>query len=507
MAQAMRNPQHHRRVEAVEAFVRDHEQSISPGYFRGRQHVAAVIVVVFLAVVAFRAFPQQEVTVLNDGRSVQVTTTLNLRAEALDAASIRLNPSDRVQYARGGNQSSIAIHRAKTVNIEVDGQILAVNTHASTVSGALAAAGIELNKGDVILVNGSAATERAPLSHAPRPATFAMAAPAGELLAVYGDTTPVITVVRARPVSVLIDTVRIEIHSAAETVRGVLDDMGIIVREGDLVSPGLDAAIGSGETIQLAKARSVEITLDGAERTMYTQADTVGGILRVLDIELGPEDSVTPSPETPVSEGMAITIDRTIVVEEDVEESIPPQTVYETDPQIPSGETRVVQGTPGVRVVTHRVTYRNGEEIAREVVSGSARVEREPEPTRFISGVQRQPGQPPVPSSVDSPDFSGEYRKKVTVLATWYNATHGGKERDDPWFGITATGVKLDKGICATDPNYIPLGTWMYIPGYGTCLAADVGGGVRGYHVDLGFPESAGNNPWGTKTLDIYILD
>ncbi len=92
-------------------------------------------------------------------------------------------------------------------------------------------------------------------------------------------------------------------------------------------------------------------------------------------------------------------------------------------------------------------------------------------------------------------------------MTTWYNASHGGKSRDDPAYGITATGVRVDKGICAVDPSVIPLGTWMYIPGYGLCLAADVGGGVKGYHVDLGFPESVGDPGWGKRVLDIYILE
>ena len=63
------------------------------------------------------------------------------------------------------------------------------------------------------------------------------------------------------------------------------------------------------------------------------------------------------------------------------------------------------------------------------------------------------------------------------------------------------------KDLCAVDPLVIPLGTRFYVPGYGTCLAADTGGLVKGNHVDLGFPEEAGQNPWNPQNLDIYILD
>ena len=93
------------------------------------------------------------------------------------------------------------------------------------------------------------------------------------------------------------------------------------------------------------------------------------------------------------------------------------------------------------------------------------------------------------------------------MRATWYDARHGGKERSDPAYGITATGVPLEKGICAVDPTVIPLGTSFYVPGYGMCLAADVGGGVKGNHIDLGFPENSGPVPWRTGSVEIYILE
>jgi 3D (Asp-Asp-Asp) domain-containing protein len=170
------------------------------------------------------------------------------------------------------------------------------------------------------------------------------------------------------------------------------------------------------------------------------------------------------------------------------------------------GETRVEQGIEGVRSAVYRVTYKNGVETGRELVGSE--IVQPATPTRYITGSAPpvNAAEPPV-NSLQAPDFSGSYAATLTVRATWYNASHGGKAPSDPWYGYTATGVRLDKGICATDPNVIAMGTWMYIPGYGTCLAADVGGGVKGNHIDLGFPESAGSNPWATQTLEIYILE
>ena len=57
------------------------------------------------------------------------------------------------------------------------------------------------------------------------------------------------------------------------------------------------------------------------------------------------------------------------------------------------------------------------------------------------------------------------------------------------------------------DPDYIPLGTRFYVPGYGECLAADTGGLINGYDIDLGFPEGHPPEPWHTGYVHIYLLD
>ena len=61
-------------------------------------------------------------------------------------------------------------------------------------------------------------------------------------------------------------------------------------------------------------------------------------------------------------------------------------------------------------------------------------------------------------------------------------------------------------GIVAVDPAIIPLGTRMFIPGYGEAVAADTGGAVKGYIIDLGFPDGV-DVQWQSRWLEIYILE
>ncbi|MEO8290436.1 MAG: 3D domain-containing protein [Gaiellaceae bacterium] len=71
--------------------------------------------------------------------------------------------------------------------------------------------------------------------------------------------------------------------------------------------------------------------------------------------------------------------------------------------------------------------------------------------------------------------------------------------------GTTATGVPVSWGVIAVDPSVIPLGTKMYVPGYGEGVAADTGSAVKGKIIDLWFPTCAQAINWGRRTVTITI--
>ncbi len=71
--------------------------------------------------------------------------------------------------------------------------------------------------------------------------------------------------------------------------------------------------------------------------------------------------------------------------------------------------------------------------------------------------------------------------------------------------GTTASGLPVGPGIVAVDPTVIPLGTRLYIPGYGKGIAADVGGGIKGKIIDLWYSTYAQCAKWGRRTVTITI--
>jgi 3D (Asp-Asp-Asp) domain-containing protein len=97
-----------------------------------------------------------------------------------------------------------------------------------------------------------------------------------------------------------------------------------------------------------------------------------------------------------------------------------------------------------------------------------------------------------------------QYWRAYTMYATSYTASSAGTPRTSPWYGYTASGMKLTKGIVAIDRRYIPFGTRMYVPGYGFAVAGDTGGGVKGRWIDLGFDED--NYVGWHQTVMVYFL-
>ena len=71
--------------------------------------------------------------------------------------------------------------------------------------------------------------------------------------------------------------------------------------------------------------------------------------------------------------------------------------------------------------------------------------------------------------------------------------------------GTTASGLPVGPGIVAVDPNVIPLGTRLYIPGYGKGIAADIGGGIKGKIIDLWYATYAECAKWGRRTVTITV--
>ncbi|WP_409071348.1 MULTISPECIES: 3D domain-containing protein [Geobacillus] len=100
----------------------------------------------------------------------------------------------------------------------------------------------------------------------------------------------------------------------------------------------------------------------------------------------------------------------------------------------------------------------------------------------------------------------------VEVVATGYTAgiESTGKTPDHPEYGITYSGVRVKRDLYSTiaaDLSIFPIGTILFIPGYGFGVVADKGGAIKGHRIDL-YYETVEDvyKYWGKKKVNVYIV-
>ncbi|WML53705.1 3D domain-containing protein [Neobacillus sp. PS3-12] len=115
------------------------------------------------------------------------------------------------------------------------------------------------------------------------------------------------------------------------------------------------------------------------------------------------------------------------------------------------------------------------------------------------------PAQTSAPAAPAQADTQSAAPKEITVKATAYTADCEGCS------GITKTGVNLkanpDEKVIAVDPSVIPLGSKVYIEGYGEATAADTGGAIKGNRIDVYMQNESDALQFGAKELTVKILN
>ncbi|MEY9978959.1 3D domain-containing protein, partial [Lysinibacillus sp. RC79] len=107
--------------------------------------------------------------------------------------------------------------------------------------------------------------------------------------------------------------------------------------------------------------------------------------------------------------------------------------------------------------------------------------------------------------AANAPSTSNSASKEITVEASAYTASCEGCS------GITATGINLKTNpnakVISVDPAIIPLGSKVYVEGYGEAIAGDTGGAIKGNRIDVFFPSQQDAINFGVKRLKVTILN
>ncbi len=172
-------------------------------------------------------------------------------------------------------------------------------------------------------------------------------------------------------------------------------------------------------------------------------------------------------------------------------------------------EKELVAGVVGQLRCTASVVYTNSVETGRTVIEETVVQQPVNRVVAVGTGTALGSDAPAIGNGVIV-TADGEvlaYKQALQFKTTAYNHTDAGCDM------ITATGTTVRKGTVAVDPTVIPYGTRMFIVSndgkyiYGLATAEDCGGGVKGNHIDLYFPDVDECWAYGVRSATVYILD
>ena len=282
------------------------------------------------------------------------------------------------------------------------------------------------------------------------------------------------------PINVIDDGDLTTLKSDAKTIGRALAYADLDIYAGDEVDPPLDTLIYSGIIINIKRSRPILINVDGRAIEFRTHHDKVSDVLTEARITLVGRDYSEPS----LSSKAMRTIEVVRVFDEyRIEyQPVPFDKQWMGLPDLEIDRTRVHQsGKTGVLARRLRVRYINGVPSQDMLVDEWIHTAPLPRITGYGMKIPIR--------NIETPDGTIEYWRVVSMLATSYSPSRAGTPVTASWYGKTRTGKALKKGMVAIDTRYIPLGSTMYIPGYGFATAEDTGSGIRGLMIDLGYED------------------
>lgn len=361
------------------------------------------------------------------------------------------------------------------VTLSENGEKQTIKTHSDTVKELLAEADITYSKHDV-------------LSH--------------DIDATLEDGMT-ITYDAANKITVSIDGDEQVYYTTADKINEFLKENDINVSDHDETSHEKNAAVTHGMTYTIDKAFQITINNGGDETDVWTTGGTVADILEANDISWDDSDKLNPGQDEKVNKETPITITRVEKATDEVEETIDYEVEEREDNSLEKGKEKVIaEGQEGVLVKTYEITKENGEDVNRELIDEEVKQESE---KRIVAIGTKEQEQNLTTLSSESSNSNDDDGKVLHMNASAYTVDCLGCNGS----GTTATGINLKENpnVVSVDPSVIPLGSKVWVEGYGEAIAGDTGGHIVGNRIDLHFESKSKADSFGRKTVKVKILD
>ncbi|WP_341482369.1 ubiquitin-like domain-containing protein [Bacillus kexueae] len=358
----------------------------------------------------------------------------------------------------------------ESVTVQVDGKKETIRTHADTVEELFEDLDIEIKEQDYVSPSKDAKILE-------------------NMSIIYKE---------AKPVNLVVNDERRTIWTTAQTVEELLNEENISFKEHDKVEPALETQIQDDMTLNVKHAIQLSVNVGGDTQQVWSTSTTVADFLEEHEIQLNELDKVEPELSAKLQDINEVIVTRVEKVTDVVEESVAYNVVERKDQNLERGKEKVVQpGKKGTVENHYEIILENGKEVARELIKSVTKTESV---DKIVAVGTKAPPQTTTVSRSTSTSSSEFY-----VVATAYTASCSGCS------GVTATGYNLKANpqakVIAVDPSVIPLGSKVYVEGYGYAVAADTGSAIKGNKIDVFFADKSTAYRWGRKTVKIRVLN
>ena len=300
-----------------------------------------------------------------------------------------------------------------------------------------------------------------------------------------------------KTVVVSIDGKETKIVTYKNTFAKALTSNEIVVGPKDKTTPSLDSRVNNGDKISIKKAVNIEVAVDGKQLSIDSAENNINEMFIAENISVDDFDKVFPSRDTTLMNGLKVSVTRVKIDYVTQNKILDFATVQRKDDDMEKGNTRIIQeGQQGEEEIITKIVYEDGKEIARQVLSDI--IKKAPVQKIIAAGTL---------GAVPSLSRGGSkvlYKRSLRVRATAYHPGEDGGSRTAS--GTTTRRNSSGYSTIAVDPDVIPLGTRVWVEGYGYAIAEDTGGAIQGNRIDVFFYTAGEVDRWGVRYVNIYIL-
>lgn len=307
--------------------------------------------------------------------------------------------------------------------------------------------------------------------------------------------------IKAKRVIVKDDDETLELYSTKNNLEEFFKEKNIIINDHDHINYEKSTELEEEMEIIINRSTKVILKVDGSIKEYYTLEKELNNFLEEINVLLGENDYVNRLSEGILKESETIEIVRVTKKLETINEVIPFKVVEKKDQNLEKGKTKTVQeGKDGNVQYVNEITYENGVQTKKEQVSKTVTKN----PIEKIIAV----GEKVIHQTVNRGSNHSNTQnsvKEFMVKATAYTPYCKGCS------GVTATGINIKNNpgikVISVDPKVIPLGSKVWVEGYGIAIAGDTGGAIKGNKIDILVQTKEEAYYWGIRTVKIKILE